>query len=351
MKYRHTKAQVQKYTKAAMEAMAARGIPTEPGNFAVWYCYASGENPALNRALDGLIAEDAAFDDERNEQLYEKFFGFEAKSTALREASQRIESAVDQVLDIFGDASKEATRYGKALESYSGRLDDPANIDEIRSVVEDIASETKQMVVQYRETDAALHRSTEEIAELRVNIQLIEREALTDPLTGIANRKQLDLFLADTLAERDGNGPSAALLMLDIDHFKKFNDTHGHPVGDQVLKLVAKSLVDSIKGRDLAGRYGGEEFLIVLPSTELANAVTLANQIRVAIGSRSLVNRNTHEKIGRITVSIGVAAQHPGEGADTLIERADKALYTAKNNGRDQVIGEGSGRPKLIVRA
>ena len=221
----------------------------------------------------------------------------------------------------------------------------------MREIIERLNEHTQEMVEQNRRFEQEITESNNEITQLRKKLEDTRLEAMTDSLTGLYNRKFFDTAFSQATREATKSATPLSVLMLDIDHFKKFNDTHGHPVGDQVLKLVAKTLVDSIKGRDLAGRYGGEEFLIVLPSTALANAVTLANQIRIAIGSRTLVNRNTREKIGRITVSIGVAAQHPGEREDTLIERADKALYIAKNNGRDQVIGEGTGRPKLIVRA
>ena len=125
--------------------------------------------------------------------------------------------------------------------------------------------------------------------------------------------------------------------MMDIDHFKTFNDSFGHQVGDQVLRLVAKCLIDGIKGKDVAARYGGEEFIIILPETELASAVAVGNSLRKTVANKDVINRNTGERLARITMSVGVAQFSGEEGVDELIGRADAALYTAKHNGRNQV--------------
>jgi diguanylate cyclase len=125
--------------------------------------------------------------------------------------------------------------------------------------------------------------------------------------------------------------------MLDIDHFKSFNDNFGHQVGDQVLRLVARTLTDGIKGRDIAARYGGEEFVILLPETNLAHAMILAESLRKSLAAKEVINRASGEFLGRITMSIGVAQYYSSEDVNELIERVDSALYTAKHNGRNQV--------------
>jgi diguanylate cyclase len=131
-----------------------------------------------------------------------------------------------------------------------------------------------------------------------------------------------------------------SLMLTDIDHFKNFNDTFGHLTGDQVLRLVALSVKQNVKGQDLAARYGGEEFAVVLPDTVLRSAITVAEHIRRAVMTKELMKRSTGEHLGRVTISIGVAAMHPGDTAQSLIERADKCLYAAKRNGRNRVICE-----------
>jgi diguanylate cyclase len=160
---------------------------------------------------------------------------------------------------------------------------------------------------------------------------------MTDGLTGLSNRKAFDAAIARVTEESDLNHTTFTLLMLDIDHFKTFNDNYGHQIGDQVLRLVSRTLVEGVKGRDIASRYGGEEFAIILPETTLTAGVAVGNSLRKAVATKDVINRSSGEKLGRITLSVGVAEFVPGEKIGSLIERADSALYTAKHNGRNQV--------------
>jgi diguanylate cyclase len=163
---------------------------------------------------------------------------------------------------------------------------------------------------------------------------------LTDALTGIPNRKFFDGRLKEATREAVRNKEPMSLLLCDIDHFKRFNDTYGHQIGDQVLKLVARSLSDSVKGRDTPARIGGEEFSIILPRTTLEQAVIVANQIRNAIVRRKIVDKTTQDNYGEITLSFGAALYRPDEPIAELIRRSDAALYHAKRTGRNRVSTE-----------
>nr|WP_269467884.1 GGDEF domain-containing protein [Devosia ureilytica] len=163
---------------------------------------------------------------------------------------------------------------------------------------------------------------------------------MLDSLTKIANRKSFDEGLEDAIREADKSRGPLSLILLDIDHFKNFNDTYGHQTGDQVLRLVAMTLKSNIKGKDLAARYGGEEFVAVLPSTDLEGAVIVAENVRKAIQAKELLKRSTNEKLGRITASFGVATFNSSDNAMSFIERADRCLYAAKHAGRNRVVSE-----------
>ena len=123
----------------------------------------------------------------------------------------------------------------------------------------------------------------------------------------------------------------------DLDFFKKFNDTHGHQAGDQIIRLVAQTFKRGLKGQDTAARYGGEEFAIILPHTVLDNAVRVAEVLRRTVANKEVVNRTNQQKLGQITISVGVAQYRHGEALEGLIERADAALYRAKQGGRNRV--------------
>jgi len=130
------------------------------------------------------------------------------------------------------------------------------------------------------------------------------------------------------------------VLLLDVDHFKVFNDNFGHGVGDQVLRLMAKVLREKVRAQDLPARYGGEELIAVLPDADLATCTEIAERIRRAIAECRITRRSTGETLPNISVSIGVAQYRMGEAITDLIERCDRALYLAKGGGRNRVVTE-----------
>ena len=202
------------------------------------------------------------------------------------------------------------------------------------------------MINRNEKLEKELEHTTEIVNKLKKDLENIRQEALTDGLTGLANRKSFDTSIDEIQLTARTEDKPFSLMMMDIDHFKTFNDNYGHQVGDQVIRLVSRTLIDGVKGRDIAARYGGEEFAVILPETPLEGAVRVAETLRVAIADKEIVNRSTGNKLGQITVSIGVAEYSDGETVHDMIERADEALYAAKHNGRNQVAAAPKSKPK-----
>ena len=165
----------------------------------------------------------------------------------------------------------------------------------------------------------------------------LERVSRTDPLTGLANRRQRDSRLIDEWERALRNGGPLAVVAIDVDHFKRFNDTHGHAEGDRCLKAVAEMLMAGVRGPiDLAARHGGEEFMLILPGVDQAGAASIAERVRVMVATCSSdAGFGLPEKV---TISLGVAAIHPvsGRSVHELTIAADAALYRAKMNGRNR---------------
>jgi diguanylate cyclase len=205
--------------------------------------------------------------------------------------------------------------------------------------VEDLIGATRAMESRTKALESELQKSSEQVVELRGKLADVRKETMTDPLTGIANRKAFDAAMEAALLAL-AEGVPVSLMMCDIDHFKKFNDSWGHQTGDQVLRLVANCLSDNVKGRDTAARYGGEEFGVLLRGAALADAAHIAEQVRLGVEGRKLVKKSTGDVLGTITISIGVAQFRPGDNAETAIRRADACLYGAKENGRNIVMTE-----------
>jgi diguanylate cyclase len=283
--------QARKFAAAALVSMARLDVPPTPNNYLIWYSHSSGRYPELSRRLRDLEREGEPFTEALLAELHERFFGAGGQVRLLDETCQRIEATMVRLLEQVGDVSRDAGSYGNKLESFSTELDRPKPVQELRGLVSEILSETREMQNRAQQLEAKLAESSEHIGGLRVDLAIAQREANTDSLTGIANRKYFDHGLRIGAEDALANNQSLCLLLADIDHFKEFNDAHGHQVGDQVLRLVAQVLTQSVKGRDLAARYGGEEFAVVLPQTNLEGARKLAEQIRRTVaGNRIRLN-------------------------------------------------------------
>ncbi|MDF1747332.1 MAG: GGDEF domain-containing protein [Alphaproteobacteria bacterium] len=241
---------------------------------------------------------------------------------------------------MMGDASGGVADFGKTLSASLGAFADTKGLDGMRAAVQSLALETQKMQKSNSALQSKLKESSQEIASLRQNLEDVQREAMTDSLTGIANRKMFDTTLRQRAMEAMEDGEPLCLALADIDFFKKFNDTYGHQTGDQVLKLVARILQSNVKGKDLAARYGGEEFALILPSTKLFDAKTVCDNIRNSVSTKRIRNRTTGEEMGNITLSIGIAVFKPGESLADFINRSDEGLYFAKGNGRNQSVLE-----------
>lgn len=326
--------------RAALGMMDRHGVPAHPNNFIVWYAFVADRNPELTKAVNGILRAGQKFSDDVCGELHERFFGTSQHEAELRAVGKRIEDAVARVLEYLSTANQGAAHYGEALENFSGELADNAQAVQLSQLVHSILDETKVMVEVNRQLEERLETSSTEIARLREDLDQLKREATTDALTGLANRKLFDVALREAALESEEDRRFVSLLMIDIDFFKQFNDTHGHMLGDQVLKLVARTISDSIKGKDTAARYGGEEFAIILPDTRLKDGVAVAENIRRLVASRKVLNRRTGQVLGQVTLSVGVAEYEFGETLGAFVHRADEALYLSKRQGRNRVMSQ-----------
>lgn len=343
MEFSEGKKDAIKYAVGAVERMKPLGITANPNNFTVWYAYLSKRDPSFVRHVDSMLANKEPFDESQCADLYAAVLRTDgAGKEGTREAAidamgGELERAIAETTEVLKKAGIETEKYGETLEGVDGALQSAGTAEQMQSVVANLVAQTRRMVEQNSNANERLQQSNNEIAELKVRMADIRSEALTDPLTGLANRRAFSEQLADGLAGAAANDTPLSLLMLDIDHFKTFNDTYGHQLGDEVIRLVAGCMSANTKGRDTAARYGGEEFSIVLPETSLRDAEIVADQIRVVVAGQRIVRKASRKTLGSVTLSIGVAQYRHGEAEDDLVGRADAALYTAKRAGRNCV--------------
>lgn len=351
MQYEHDKDQAKEYSTLTLERIKRENLPATPDIYKLWYVYYSGQSPEVTRAIDILVSNKQDIDEDRCVELYHKFLSEERNQERVKKAGDDVQNTIQDVSAAVKDVKTATFAYSGKLGDITAEMENVEDANTLKGIMTRMVTDTKEMLHHNQKLEERLDESSVVLEELRRDLENVRREALTDGLTGLSNRKAFDAEISRIAAEADETGGGFSLLMVDIDHFKSFNDNFGHQIGDQVLRLVARTLTDGVKGRDVAARYGGEEFAIVLPETPLKAAVTVGNALRRAVASKDVVNRNSGDKLGSITMSVGAAEYAGGEDVSELIARADAALYTAKHNGRNQVAAAPTPGKKQVKEA
>ena len=328
------------HAESAIERIKALRHPANPHNFEVWYTYAAGINPALNQAINSLIGASGTITEPQVEELYLRHFSAAHIGERIDKVGTQIAGEIEQVMAMIEASIGTADDYSKSLAGATANIANDGDREQIRMIVESLVSATREVEHKNADMQQRLKDSRLEIRELQENLEVVRTESLTDPLTTLSNRKFFDNAVERMVKHASTTGEPLSVILTDIDHFKKCNDTYGHLTGDQVLRLVAVSLKHNVKGADIAARYGGEEFAVLLPNTALGHAITVAEHIRRAVMSKELMRRSTGETLGRVTISLGVAQWRKGDDIASMIERADTCLYAAKAAGRNCVIAE-----------
>tara|TARA_R110001583_G_scaffold785_9_gene7334 strand:- start:4734 stop:5771 length:1038 start_codon:yes stop_codon:yes gene_type:complete len=337
MDYNEYQEKAAEYMRLAIPLMNKNGVAMTPANYAVWYEYVSGGNAALIDAVDVQMERNERLTDKQSRDLYERFFDREKDKAAILEMRQDLQRVLSELLSFVSTGSITSKKSTENLLLIIDQLRPDMSRDEVHNVIEEVLIETRLSMSNSSLLTERLNTTAAEIQDLKKDLEEAKREAKTDMLTNLANRKAFDELLGKAAHDSDASGLELCMIFCDLDFFKKINDKHGHLVGDQVLKVVATSLKNAVKGRDLVARYGGEEFAIVLLNTSLENVKKLAENIRVEIASKHIQRKDTREPLGIITMSFGVARYFPSEGPESFLQRVDRALYMSKRKGRNAV--------------
>lgn len=250
---------------------------------------------------------------------------------------REVHSEVAKIIALLGSQVEANASFNAALVKAREQMPDSLKPDQVRMVISYLMIENESMRKRTSELQGNLERSQRQIESLKSNLAAAEAQGLSDPLTGLKNRRGFDLTLATEIAAARSGGKPMSLVMADIDHFKSINDRYGHPAGDDVLKWFSRILSSHMKGRDTVARYGGEEFAIILPQTPLDTAAMLAGQIKQQLEQQLWKKPGAPNTMLRVTASFGVAQLIDGEGTSGLIQRADAKLYESKAGGRNRV--------------
>lgn len=325
--------------EAAMALMMAQRVPPTPDNYQVWFEYCRGESPYLQKTIDVLLASGRRFDAAVNRDLFLTHASSSARDRGdTHDLSRQIQQLADHAREMLSAAAADQRNQARDLAEVTAQVGGQADSGGPRSLVERLVDELTKAAARASSLETSFAKTSDEIGRIRESLETAEKESNTDALTGLANRRALDAFLRATCMAASGSGEPLSILLVDIDHFKRFNDGFGHLVGDQVLRLIARTAQDNVRASDLVARYGGEEFMAVLPSASSELCSEIAERIRRRLAESQLVRRSTGEKLPPVTVSIGVAQFIVGEPIEALIARCDQALYAAKRAGRNRTV-------------
>jgi diguanylate cyclase len=334
-----------KYARQALITMTERGIEPTPTNYSVWYHYIAGDIKELNEEIDKFLkTRTLKITDDVNIYLFNKYIQpkpSKEEEAAMESASQNAQIVLSEIMEVIKKFSSDTETYNTQIDTHVNNIAQKITDPALKEMANEIINQAVAIRNSGSDLNSKLQESKQEVVQLKENLHKATSEANKDFLTGIGNRKALEKKLEEfTQVAKQENG-DLCLLMIDIDHFKTFNDRYGHLIGDEVLKKVSKALFESIKGKDFVARYGGEEFAILLPHTPLAGALILAENIRKDVESTRLLRKDTNEYIADVTISIGVARYRTEQDSVALlISRADSALYRSKIGGRNRVTQE-----------
>ncbi|HWQ86131.1 GGDEF domain-containing protein [Brevundimonas sp.] len=323
--------------RRVVDEMEAAGVWPTPQNFELWTHALGDPEGVLAGEIRRMLAAAEPFTEAVTDMLAAEHLPRSRLTEEIRDAGRVLDRELSSVSSVIAEAHRSQAAYGQTLDQAADRIGAAADGDGLQTIVSGLTTATRQVRHETESLERKLEVSTQEVIRLRRHLEMVRRDAMTDALTELANRKAFDEQLAAACAHAGAEGAALTLAVIDIDYFKRFNDTWGHQTGDQVLRYVASVLARVAANPRFAARYGGEEFALIFPYESVAVVEAALENIRTEIASRSLRRRSTNDELGAVTVSAGFAVWRRGESASAFLERADAALYASKRGGRNRV--------------
>ena len=324
-----------RYLRIILKELSELKLPYTPIAYSVWYEYASGRSPELHKEIEAARKK-------KDQITYQKILEWfrhyvsDRPLVVAKEQTIKAETLLNEITSRLTEAGNRMGRQGDRLNSHIEQLNSASSQPDIKNICRDIVLETQRIIDGNTDLKKNVHKTISELDALTLELKKLREAAKTDMLTGLLNRRGFEDALGNPIKEAQEKATPLTLIIADLDRFKRINDNYGHITGDNVLKLLSKLLLKHIKGKDIAGRFGGEEFIMALPETKMDGGFALAEEIRTSLEKMKWQSKSSGKYLDTITISLGVAQLIPGEDLNALIVRADKALYAAKENGRNR---------------
>ena len=316
--------------RLGLQQLSRFQAPPIPLNYALCYFYSAGTDLRLREKMDAVLGGGWQFEVARD--LFLRFLT-PCNDVSMAELQKELLVLINGVVESAVNTNRSTVQHTEALDRQIDRLEDCQDPKQALQIANEVLNEARLLANDSLMLASDMQDAAGEIVRLKEELMHARREASVDPLTGLSNRRTFDSTLLNLVAVDE----PFTLIMMDVDHFKRINDEHGHLVGDRVLRQLAKLVSARTRATDVVSRYGGEEFAILLPRTRIYEGKQIAEKMRSGIGGMNMRRTDTGVQLGRVTSSFGVAEYQRGEAIEALIARADSALYSAKRNGRDRV--------------
>jgi diguanylate cyclase len=335
MRYKEDKDQSAELLRLALPLMARQSAALHPISYTLWYEHVAGINAPLSTVLEASLAARLPLGEDDVYDLHARYI-VARDMEVLDRLQRKLRDVLEEAAQTAATALEDSGQFEAALRDTRSRLTGASSLESVHAIIAELARETTRMHSATEAVHQKLETRAREVEHLTRALEQAKSEALLDPLTGLKNRRGFELAVKE-LGGSGGAFKGSALVLADIDHFKQINDKHGHLLGDKILRAIGQTLQANIKGRDIAARPGGDEFAVLLQQTPLAGARALAEQIRTAVAAGRIRRSDSKEQPGSVTLSIGVAAGGSDDTLESLLARADAALYAAKRAGRNRV--------------
>ncbi|HLK23129.1 MAG TPA: diguanylate cyclase [Caulobacteraceae bacterium] len=323
--------------REALDDMERRGVWPTPLNYELWIHALGDPTCELASEIERLLAAGEPISEAIAEGLAAAYLPKGRLDDQIRDAGARLNRELAEVAEAIKHAHESSEQYGETLAGAGRELAERQETATIEKLVQTLSDATRDVSQENKTLEQRLEESTAEVSRLRDHLEQVRRDAAIDGLTNLANRKSFDETLKRACEAARAKSERLALAVLDIDHFKIFNDSWGHQTGDQVLRYVASVISRNAPAPRFAARYGGEEFAVIFRGEPDGQVLDALEQMRSGVCSRNLKRRSTNEDLGAITISAGVAQLEEHDEIAALIERADAALYASKRGGRNRV--------------
>jgi diguanylate cyclase len=324
--------------KEIIERMRTHDVPPTPANYEIWTAYLAAVRLELSCEIEARIAGGQTFTDEFNDDLFDRFFANTRLSVQILETTRTLASDLDESVSGLHGGGAQAESYAGILNTAIGGLDAASDLAQSKVILTQIKSATRGMVEHNLKLAEQLEEASRRVAALKLALESIKAEALTDGLTGLGNRKMFDETLQRRLRDATAASSDLCVLLIDADNFGRLNENWGQTLGDQVLRYIGAVLQAHAQGDVLAARWGADDFALIMPRTNVSLAEALAARVCRTIKSKQLSLKSTGDRIAEITVSVGIAGFRDEEGANALVSRARTCLLAAKAAGRDRII-------------